>query len=238
MESLAPCLSLAQPPSPSASIPLSTPAGGHTAEMLKLLDHLLAEEGAGTGAGAGTETGPAAEEGAAGRSGAAGLAGGVLAGGGQARYSPRCYVVAATDPMSGAKALARERLWQKTDSPSGFSIRQIPRSREVGQSYLTSVATTLYSLLFAFRLVLEERPDLVLVNGPGTCIPVCAAAFTYRVLGLARSQVVYVESIARTRRFSLSAKLLYHLRLADLLLVQWEALASTYPRAVYAGRLY
>lgn len=30
------------------------------------------------------------------------------------RYASRTYVVAATDPMSGPKALARERLWQKT----------------------------------------------------------------------------------------------------------------------------
>ncbi|PNW71923.1 hypothetical protein CHLRE_16g667701v5 [Chlamydomonas reinhardtii] len=45
--------------------------------------------------------------------------------------------------------------------------------------------------------------------------------------------------IARTRRFSLSAKLLYHLRMADLLFVQWKQLAKTYPRAaVYVGRLY
>lgn len=172
-------------------------SGGHTAEMLMLMDTLDKE-----------------------------------------RYASRTYVVAATDPMSGPKALARERLWQKTDSPTGFEVLQIPRSREVGQSYLTSVATTLVSLAFAFRLVLRVRPDLVLVNGPGTCIPICAAAFVFRILGLASTQIVYVESIARTRRFSLSAKLLYHLRMADLLFVQWEQLANTYPRAVFAGRLY
>ncbi|KAG2492187.1 hypothetical protein HYH03_009435 [Edaphochlamys debaryana] len=153
-------------------------------------------------------------------------------------YSPRTYVVAATDPMSGNKALTREQKWQKTTSPTGFVVHQIPRSREVGQSYITSIGTTLYSLVFAFGLVFLERPEMVLVNGPGTCIPICAAAFVYRVLGLGRAQIVYVESIARTRRFSLSAKLLYHLRMADLLFVQWEALAKTYPRAVYAGRLY
>ncbi|KXZ54449.1 hypothetical protein GPECTOR_4g1000 [Gonium pectorale] len=139
-------------------------------------------------------------------------------------YSPRTYVVAATDPMSAPKALVRERLWQKTDTPVGVSLLQIPRSREVGQSYVTSVATTLYSLIFAFSLVLVERPELV--RG------------MVAVLGLTSTQIVYVESIARTRRFSLSAKLLYHLRLADLLFVQWEQLAKTYPRAVYAGRLY
>ncbi len=36
---------------------------------------------------------------------------------GKERYTPRTYVVAATDPMSGPKALARERLWQKTVGP-------------------------------------------------------------------------------------------------------------------------
>ncbi|EFJ41508.1 hypothetical protein VOLCADRAFT_98502 [Volvox carteri f. nagariensis] len=156
----------------------------------------------------------------------------------KARYSPRSYVVAATDRMSGPKALARERIWQNEDSPTGFNIHHIPRSREVGQSYVTSVITTLYSLVFAFVLVLREVPDLVLVNGPGTCIPICAAAFVYRVFGLMGTRIVYVESIARTRRFSLSAKLLYHLRMADLVFVQWEQLTRTYPRALYAGRLY
>lgn len=50
--------------------------------------------------------------------------------------------------------------------------------------------------------------------------------------------IVYVESIARVKRLSLSAKILYHLRLADVLVVQWEALAKRYPRATYAGRVY
>ncbi len=66
----------------------------------------------------------------------------------------------------------------------------------------------------------------------------CIMCYGRRILGLASTQIVYVESIARTRRFSLSAKLLYHLRMADLLFVQWEHLAKTYPRAVFAGRLY
>lgn len=66
----------------------------------------------------------------------------------------------------------------------------------------------------------------------------CCVLHALRILGLASTQIVYVESIARTRRFSLSAKLLYHLRMADLLFVQWEQLANTYPRAVFAGRLY
>ena len=38
----------------------------------------------------------------------------------------------------------------------------IPRSREVGQSYVTSVWTTLVALWTAFAIVYRERPQLVL----------------------------------------------------------------------------
>lgn len=85
-------------------------------------------------------------------------------------------------------------------------------------------------------------------SGPFSFVPLigapfCTLPYLYEhpmlsVLALTGTQVVYVESIARTRRFSLSAKLLYHLRMADVLFVQWEQLVRTYPRAVYAGRLY
>ena len=57
-------------------------------------------------------------------------------------------------------------------------------------------------------------------------------------MGILPCRLVYVESIARTRHFSLSAKILYHLRWADIIFVQWEQLLAHYPRAVYAGRLY
>ena len=43
----------------------------------------------------------------------------------------------------------------------------------------------------------------------------CARCGLRRALGLARGRVVYVESIARVYRLSLTGKLLYHLRLTD-----------------------
>ena len=42
-----------------------------------------------------------------------------------------------------------------------------PRRKQVGQSYLTSVFTTLLAGLHAAYMVVKLRPDLVLVNGPG-----------------------------------------------------------------------
>lgn len=42
-----------------------------------------------------------------------------------------------------------------------YKIRKIYRSREVGQSYITSIFTTLKSLKQAFRIIWQERPDVV-----------------------------------------------------------------------------
>lgn len=124
------------------------------------------------------------------------------------------------------------------DTPGDVSIEQIPRGREVGQSYFTSAFTTLYSLLCAARVVLRHKPQLVLVNGPSTCVPVCAMACLYRMLALFDCRVVYVESIARVRKLSLSGKILYYGRMVDRFLVQWPELQVRFPRSIYAGRLY
>ena len=117
-------------------------------------------------------------------------------------YSPRCYVVAETDRMSGQKAhtyeaglvakdpaevaagegragegqapqrevhhrrtLQREARPQQPQQQSrpltSYRVIGIPRSREVGQSFVTSIWTTLHALWHAVAVVLAFRPDLV-----------------------------------------------------------------------------
>lgn len=166
------------------------------------------------------------------------------------RYTPRAYVVAETDKMSGRKASDYENMLSDTKVVPGrrtsldvgnvkqWELFEIPRSREVGQSYLTSVWTTLRACLHALVLVWQVSPHVVLVNGPGTCIPVCFAAVLYRLVSTYPCKIMYIESIARTQRLSLSGKILYHTRIADLLFVQWKELEAKYPRAKFAGRLY
>ena len=115
--------------------------------------------------------------------------------------------------------------------------RLTPAASQVGQSYASSVWTTLVALCSAVRLVLAAQPQLLLCNGPGTCLPLALAAVLAR-LALGRPcRVVYVESVARVRTLSLTGVLLYRLRLADAFFVQWEALAATHPRARCLGRV-
>ncbi|KAD4586197.1 hypothetical protein E3N88_23798 [Mikania micrantha] len=90
----------------------------------------------------------------------------------------------ATDNMSLQKARVFEDTLDDKTSLQGLEctkFMQIYRSREVGQSYITSVWTTLLALCHALWLMVKIRPQVILCNGPGTCIPICAIAFIFKV---------------------------------------------------------
>lgn len=145
-------------------------------------------------------------------------------------YQPRVYVVAENDKMSLEKAETFE-----SQQNSLVQIRRVSRSRKVLQSYWSSVFTTLISLMHSVPIVLRVWPDLVLCNGPGTCIPVCAVAYFIKFMGIHNVRLVYIESICRVQDLSLSGKLLYYL--ADHMIVQWPELKEKYPRTTYLGRI-
>ncbi|KAL6911855.1 hypothetical protein ACP4OV_000660 [Aristida adscensionis] len=156
------------------------------------------------------------------------------------RFRPRYYVAALTDNMSLQKAQVYEQSLIQSDGEKIIEnayFMQIYRSREVGQSYITSVATTLLATLHAMWLVIRIRPQVIFCNGPGTCIPLCVSAFLLKVLRFGWCSIFYIESIARVQKLSLSGLLLYKLRIADQFFVQWPQLQEKYPRSQYAGRL-
>uniref|UniRef100_A0A0R0JBF5 UDP-N-acetylglucosamine transferase subunit ALG14 n=1 Tax=Glycine max TaxID=3847 RepID=A0A0R0JBF5_SOYBN len=101
------------------------------------------------------------------------------------RFKPRFYIAAATDNMSLQKAqllensLAAENAARVTDTAQ---FMKIYRSREVGQSYITSIWTTLIAMVHALWLMIKIRPEVILCNGPGTCIPLCSIAFIFKLL--------------------------------------------------------
>uniref|UniRef100_A0A8I5NX57 UDP-N-acetylglucosamine transferase subunit ALG14 n=1 Tax=Papio anubis TaxID=9555 RepID=A0A8I5NX57_PAPAN len=140
-------------------------------------------------------------------------------------YSPRHYVIADTDEMSANKINSFE-LDRADRDPSNmytkYYIHRIPRSREVRQSWPSTVFTTLHSMWLSFPLIHQVKPDLVLCNGPGTCVPICVSALLLGILGIKKVIIVYVESICRVETLSLSGKILFHL--SDYFIVQWPAL--------------
>ena len=110
---------------------------------------------------------------------------------------------------------------------------------------MSSVFSTLRALVSCFFLVLQEKPSLLLVNGPGTCIPVAFCVALFRVLNVLSCRIVFIESFCRVQkcelwkgfmcRLSVSGYLLYYV--ADSFLVQWPQLQKKYSRSVYLGIL-
>ncbi|XP_051868977.1 UDP-N-acetylglucosamine transferase subunit ALG14 homolog isoform X1 [Pristis pectinata] len=152
-----------------------------------------------------------------------------------ASYAPRHYVIAETDRMSEDKVRTLEAARTEGGSEPQYTIHRIPRSREVRQSWASSVVSTLYALLYSIPLVFQLKPDMVLCNGPGTCVPPCISALLLRILGMKKVLIIYIESICRVETLSLSGKILYSL--SDYFFVQWPTLKKKYPKAVFLGRL-
>ncbi|KAM9839495.1 UDP-N-acetylglucosamine transferase subunit ALG14 [Aulostomus maculatus] len=153
-----------------------------------------------------------------------------------AAYTPRHYIIADTDKMSEEKIYKFESSKQHSGSDSQqFTIYRIPRSREVHQSWSSSVLSTLNATCYSLPLVFRLRPDLVLCNGPGTCVPLCIAGLLLGILGMKKVLIVYIESICRVETLSLTGKILYHL--SDYFFVQWSSLRDRYPKSIFLGRI-
>lgn len=152
-------------------------------------------------------------------------------------FPKREYIFAVSDKTSVAKIERFER--EEVQGAGEYENHFVPRAREVGQSYFTSVFTTLLAFWHSWRVYRKTKPDAILTNGPGTCVPVILACFLGKVFGYnSACKVMYVESVARTRRMSLSGRLCYGLRLADVVFVMWPELKEKYPRSRYCGRIY
>lgn len=144
-------------------------------------------------------------------------------------YTPLIHVIATTDSTSEHRVLQYQRdCANHTRMPD--VVYRIPRSREVGQSYMTSIFTTLHAFLYSVRIIYEVKPDLILCNGPGTCLPVVVSAFLARILGLGgEGKVIFAESFCRVQNLSLTGKLLYPI--VDRFIVHWEELHMKYPKS-------
>lgn len=142
------------------------------------------------------------------------------------KHGDRTYVLAETDRISPGKV---ETLEGKKNNAGKHAVVKVPRSREVGQSYVTSVLTTFVAFFYSFAAVWRFMPDVVVCNGPGTCVPICVAARIIRLLCWKDIRVVYVESVARVKSLSLSGKILRFI--ADCFIVQWPELKERYPKS-------
>lgn len=112
----------------------------------------------------------------------------------------------------------------------------IPRARNVGQSYFTSIFTTLWSFFITLIHVVTTKQHILIVNGPGSCVPVCIATILCNAFGLSDTTIIFIESLTRVKQLSLSGKILYYL--VDRFIVHWPQLQEKFPLSEYLGIIY
>ncbi|XP_028917773.1 UDP-N-acetylglucosamine transferase subunit ALG14 homolog isoform X2 [Ornithorhynchus anatinus] len=76
-------------------------------------------------------------------------------------YRPRHYIFADTDEMSAEKICSFEQNRSEKSSQTAYTTHRIPRSREVQQSWVSSILTTLYAMFYSLPLIFRLQPDLV-----------------------------------------------------------------------------
>ena len=124
------------------------------------------------------------------------------------------------------------RVWvtfDKSDARSLLADERVvfahgPTNRNFG---LLAVRNLVRNGLLAFRLLRAARPGVVLTTGAGVAVPF---AWLGRLLG---ARVVYVESLTRIERPSLTCRLIAPV--ASRIYAQWPELTAALPRARYLG---
>jgi beta-1,4-N-acetylglucosaminyltransferase len=86
------------------------------------------------------------------------------------------------------------------------------------------------NIIESLRVLINERPDVVISTGADVAVPTCILA---KLFG---KKLIYIESGGYVYSRSLSGRIVYPL--ADLFIVQWKPALKNFPGAVYGGPLF
>lgn len=88
----------------------------------------------------------------------------------------------------------------------------------------------LLNLWEAFCILNRERPSVILSTGAGPVVP-------FGIIGrlFFNTRVVYVETITRIEKPSMTGRIMYYL--AHDFFYQWESLRAFFPKGTYSGPL-
>lgn len=109
-------------------------------------------------------------------------------------------------------------------------VHRVIRPRKPAEYSFMALLRFILSFLNSLLLILKLRPKVIVTNGPSISVPIGIVGKMLRI------QLVYVESICRVYRLSLSGRVL--LPLADLFIAQWPYLKKYSNKIVYAGRIF
>ena len=94
----------------------------------------------------------------------------------------------------------------------------------------TYIFKFLYNIFKTIFLYIKIRPKVIITTGTHTAVPMC---YIGKIFG---SKVIFIETYANIYTKTLSGRMVYPI--ADVFIVQWEAMLELYPKAIYGGWIY
>lgn len=145
-----------------------------------------------------------------------------------------CVVASAGGHLSQVLKLANS--WKEYDSfyvTTSEVVREqfgdSVRAYVVGECNRKHLVRVVKVLLRCARIIVTERPDVVVSTGAAVGCIMCFLAKLFT------AKAVWIDSITNVHRLSLSGRIVRHI--ADIFLVQWPELAAQYKNVEYVGTL-
>ena len=148
------------------------------------------------------------------------------------KFSSCFFLSSHNDKNSDNKA--KESIQIKKYKNTKFHFLKIYRARNVGQSFISSIPTTLYALFQSIYILIKYRPNMVVTNGPGVAFPILFIGYFLRLfLILSEFKIMFIESYCRTKSISLCGKIVEPL--CDRFIVLWKNLETQ--KREYLGKI-
>ncbi len=123
-----------------------------------------------------------------------------------------------------------DRFWVTFDKPDASSYLTEERWYKAYFPTNRNVFNLIRNTFVAFRVLLKERPDVIISSGAGVAVP-----FFY-IGKLIGAKLVYIEVFDRTDKSTVTGRLVYPI--TDKFIVQWAEMKKVYPKAINLGSLF
>lgn len=124
----------------------------------------------------------------------------------------------------------KERFWVTFDKEDARSLLKDERMYPCYYPSNRSIKALIINTVKALKVVLKERPDLIISTGAAPAIP-----FFY-IGKLFGAKTIYIEVFDRIKTATISGKICYFV--ADRFIVQWEEMKQVYPKAINLGSIF
>ncbi len=125
---------------------------------------------------------------------------------------------------------SKERFWVTFDKEDARSLLKNEKMYPCYFPTNRSLKALFINTRLAWKLLREERPDLIVSSGAAVAVP-----FFYlgKFLGI---KTIYIEVFDRINTPTMTGKIVYPV--ADRFIVEWEEMKQVYPKAVNLGSIF